>query len=354
MIVKIFSTSHLSGKGGISNVIYSYYTSLVQAGYSVELIETHSPNKRFRQINPFIFELPKLVLSCATHKFIKKSYFIAYMHAGPSISLFRKVLLSIVCRLFNFPVVFHYHSPAFSKYTTGISKILLCYSFKLATKRLVLTPWWQLFFQQNFPKYDFEIIPNPISQQILKVALSNSSIKSSDNTNYSVITMARLEKDKGVDDVVEAINYLPQNFSLTIVGDGSLKNQLLRKVSKLGLSHRVSFVGWLNNESKFVALQQADVFCLPSLYDSFGMVFIEAYACGLPVVARSNDAILSIISNSANDYVWDGNKIDDLAELIKKAAIERYHNALERKNFVIDNFSPKIIATNINHIFSTL
>lgn len=354
MIVKIFSTSHLSGKGGISNVIYSYYTALVQAGYSVDLVETHSPIKKLRQINPFIFEIPKLFFSCAIYKFIKNSYYIAYMHAGPGVSLFRKVLLAIICRLFNFPVVFHYHSPAFSKYTSGIRKLLLCFSFKLANKRLVLTPWWQSFFQHNFPKYDFEIIPNPISQNIINAALSNSSIISKDTNIFSVITMARLEKDKGVDDVIEALHHLPNNFFLTIVGDGSHKKQLLKKVSKLGLSHRVTFVGWLNNESKFAALQHADVFCLPSRYDSFGMVFIEAYACGLPVVARYNDAIQSIISNSANNYVWDGCNIDKLAKLIKKATIERHNNVLERKNFVIDNFSPDIIATRINNIFSTL
>lgn len=353
MIIKVFSTSYLSGKGGISNVIYGYYESLVQAGNIVELIETHSPNKFLRQINPFVFELLKLFLSCIHHKYFSKTYFIAYMHAGPSISLLRKVLLSIVCNLFGFPVVIHYHSASFANYTSGIKKILLSYSLKLASRRFVLTPWWKSFFQNSFPEYSFDVIPNPITSQIMKEALSIPKF-SNNVAKYTIITMTRLEHGKGVEEVIKALNHLPDNYSLIIVGDGSQKKQLIVKTDELALNHRVSFLGWLNNEDKFKALHSSDVFCLPSLYDSFGMVFVEAFACGLPVVARKNEAIMSIISNNANNYVWDCDCIKKLAKLIEKAALERDINALERKKFVIDSFSPEVISVRINKIFSTL
>jgi phosphatidylinositol alpha-1,6-mannosyltransferase len=108
-----------------------------------------------------------------------------------------------------------------------------------------------------------------------------------------LITVCRLaEKHKNVDLVLRALAELQNEhaFHYTIVGDGDLRPALEALALELGLSERVTFRGFVDQAELQNLLLRSDLFVLPTsatpiAYEGFGLVYLEANACGCPVLA---------------------------------------------------------------------
>jgi glycosyltransferase involved in cell wall biosynthesis len=98
-----------------------------------------------------------------------------------------------------------------------------------------------------------------------------------------------LLKKKGFIYLLEAAQLLNQrgriSFEVMIGGDGPERNRLKRYVEVLGLSDQCYFLGPMRRSQVRDQMQRCDVFVLPSLQETFGVVLVEAMACGKPVIA---------------------------------------------------------------------
>jgi phosphatidylinositol alpha-1,6-mannosyltransferase len=110
-----------------------------------------------------------------------------------------------------------------------------------------------------------------------------------------VMTVARLaagERYKGIDEVIEALPEISAhapNVVYVICGDGDDRARLERKVTSLNLRERVIFTGYIPEADKALYYRLADVFVLASHGEGFGIVLLEAMACGIPVVGSCID-----------------------------------------------------------------
>lgn len=103
-----------------------------------------------------------------------------------------------------------------------------------------------------------------------------------------VLFLGRLEiEQKGLDLLLEAFAEVATrtDADFVLVGDGPDADEVRRLVDERGLSGRVRFTGRVDGESKFDLLASAQLVCMPSRYETFGMVAAEALACGTPVLA---------------------------------------------------------------------
>lgn len=100
-----------------------------------------------------------------------------------------------------------------------------------------------------------------------------------------LVACGRLHPQKGYPYLLEALALVRQTLpvQLWIVGEGSLRPSLERQIQDLGLTHAVQLLGFRANPYQYMAA--ADLFVLPSLYEGFGNVIVEAMACGTPVLA---------------------------------------------------------------------
>jgi len=99
-----------------------------------------------------------------------------------------------------------------------------------------------------------------------------------------VMTIGRLETQKNFELLVRAFTYIRYSkVRLIIIGEGSLRTKLASLIGKLKLKNRVILIGWRNNV--FPYLKKADIFVLPSRYEGFGQVLLEAMALGIPTVS---------------------------------------------------------------------
>lgn len=106
------------------------------------------------------------------------------------------------------------------------------------------------------------------------------------------------------------------NCLFYIAGKGYFADALTAQVNNLGLQSNVTFLGWIPDEQVPVWMNACDIFVLPSLAESFGIVQIEALACGKPVVATRNGGSEEIIISDVYGLLVEPADPDDLAEKI--------------------------------------
>jgi glycosyltransferase involved in cell wall biosynthesis len=102
-----------------------------------------------------------------------------------------------------------------------------------------------------------------------------------------------------------------------IAGEGSLRTQLEDQARQLGVADRVHFLGWRDNPyAVFAAL---DVLLAPSLWEGFGLVFLEAMALGVPVISTTVSAIPEVVVDGQSGWLVPASDADALAAALREA-----------------------------------
>ncbi|KAF8818562.1 glycosyltransferase family 1 protein [Rickettsia endosymbiont of Cardiosporidium cionae] len=115
--------------------------------------------------------------------------------------------------------------------------------------------------------------------------------------------LGALTKTKGFEYLLQSISILiNRGYKIKLLIGGSGKNkQFLQKLSKmLKIDNSVVFLGYVDKKEFF---QQIDIFCLPSIYESFGIVVLEAVMCSVPVVVTNSYGPTNIIEDRKNGLV---------------------------------------------------
>jgi len=145
-----------------------------------------------------------------------------------------------------------------------------------------------------------EINPNK-NIRVIKPGLDFEKFKISELKEKNAIYVGRLSEEKNVIGLLRAFKKI-KSGKLIVVGGGPEEEMLKRFAKDNGLDQKIKFVGWRDDPENF--LKKASVFILPSIYESFGHVFLEAMASGLPIIAfKPND---KTIITAADEIVKDG------------------------------------------------
>jgi asparagine synthase (glutamine-hydrolysing) len=140
-----------------------------------------------------------------------------------------------------------------------------------------------------------------------------------------LLTVGRLEareQYKGVDRVIEALPALLRAYpdlAYLVVGDGTDRPRLERLAERLGVKERVRFAGYVPDELKADHFRLADAFVLPSKGEGFGIVLLEAMACGIPVVASKLDGSREAVRDGRLGILVDPDAGDELVRGISQA-----------------------------------
>ncbi|HEX2100202.1 MAG TPA: glycosyltransferase family 4 protein [Candidatus Synoicihabitans sp.] len=119
-----------------------------------------------------------------------------------------------------------------------------------------------------------------------------------------VATVGRLVLRKGVAQLVHLIAALGDaQVVLVVVGDGPERERLQTLAHRLGLGQRVRFVGAVDDAAKYRWLQAADVFVSASVHEGFGLMYLEAMHCGLPIVAYDHGGQEDFLADGITGYL---------------------------------------------------
>ena len=187
------------------------------------------------------------------------------------------------------------------------------------------------------------IIPNGVDLKRFqnldrKTSRENLGLKN----EFVIVTVARLEKVKGIEYLIKAVKSLNIDYKLLIIGDGSEKDNLKNLVNNLNLQGRIRFLGQMPNEKIPEILSSGNCFVLPSISEGFGIVILEAMATLIPVIGTKVGGILDIIKDKENGILVKPKDSKELAEAIFKVysqkeftrnLIQNAKNSLEKYNW---------------------
>jgi phosphatidylinositol alpha-1,6-mannosyltransferase len=139
---------------------------------------------------------------------------------------------------------------------------------------------------------------------------------------FIFITVCRLLQKKGVDVAIRALPALIARFPDTryvVVGDGEFGPHLQQLAAELQLTEHVVFTGRVTEEKLQDHYRLGDVFVMPNRRlangdtEGFGLVFLEANSCGIPVIAGKDGGSPDAVTDGVNGLVVDGNSVEEVA-----------------------------------------
>jgi phosphatidylinositol alpha-1,6-mannosyltransferase len=201
-----------------------------------------------------------------------------------------------------------------------LSKIDLLISISEITKQKFLQ-WSHLTRTKYF------LLPNAVTQKNYGVGTRSQELVERYGLGGKTVlmTLARLaaqEQYKGFDEVMEVLPALSKhvpNVSYLIVGEGDDRPRLAAKARSLGVADRVIFTGFIPEAEKADHYRLADVFVMPGRGEGFGFVFLEALACGIPVVGSKLDGSREALREGALGVLVDPRRPDDILTGILQA-----------------------------------
>ena len=134
-----------------------------------------------------------------------------------------------------------------------------------------------------------------------------------------IFTAALLIKLKNIDKVILALSKLVEKYdiSFAIYGDGPERKSLEKLVGSEHLEGTVTFHGQVSHEQIADEMYKHDIFIMPSFFETFGRVYFEAMAMGIPIICARNSGIYGIFKEYAEGISVDHYNIDDITRALE-------------------------------------
>lgn len=310
--------SFIRGKNFYKNGFYNF------DGVNIFNVNYHSP---------FLFNIEKKLSA----KIEIQSYDVLISHMPSGIIFAHKL-----AKKYNKPLICAVHNsdlevlknPVYKFYFASELKKAYHFAKKIACRSYVL----EKKFVEIFPELQEKTF---VAESGVKFQDENLRKNFDFSNPIKVLTCARLIKRKNIDKLISAINNL-SDFSLEIIGTGrEFKN--LKKISN---PSKVTFLGHLLQKKVLEKMRDSDIFILPSVNETFGMVYLEALASGCITVCTKNDAIDGIIKDSENGFLCNADVQDIQRVLLQIKSFAKLSDIRKEAFETIKRLSPETCAKN--------
>ncbi len=249
---------------------------------------------------------------------------------------------------YHIPYVVTEHFSGFARGLISDKALLLAEKvFQNSSYNIAVSNEFALLLNKQFHQ-NFKYLPNIININFFELQ------RKSDKKEFNFVNIAFLDKNKNQSMLIKAFTNAfkgDDTIKLTIAGDGPEYDNLKDLIKKLDMEKQIKLFGRANREEVKELLQSSDAFVLSSQYETFGVVVIEAMACGLPVVATKCGGPESIIGNDKIGILSDINE-DSLEDALKSLynTKEKY-DAHYIRTYTQNNFSEKSVCLKLNDIY---
>jgi glycosyltransferase involved in cell wall biosynthesis len=172
-----------------------------------------------------------------------------------------------------------------------------------------------------------------------------------------ILSIGALEEKKGHKITILAISEIIKeckDIRCVIIGDGSERKKLINYVNKLKLNDFVEFVGNLLPEDVMRYMSIADIFVLPSWLEAFGIVYLEAMASGIPIIACKGQGMDGVIIDGEHGFLVEPKDVASVVSALRKLLLDeklRFAMGEKGKKLVLENYTWNKIAKNVINIY---
>ncbi|MCX6822932.1 MAG: glycosyltransferase [candidate division SR1 bacterium] len=226
----------------------------------------------------------------------------------------------------HIPIVSHSHTlpdlilPGFPLFLVKIVKKVLAFLYKRYDGIIYPTEFLLQKYRDCYFKMPQVAIGNGVDTAIFTPS------EKGNNEHFTLLSVARLEQAKNPIVILDALHILhtqkklEKHIRCIFVGSGPLEKKLHNITAEYGLTDIVTFTGRLPAASARIVktYQNASVFVLPSLFETEGMVAMEAMACGCPLLVANSPSSAAKDFVHNNGYTFDPHNAQELADKIEK------------------------------------
>jgi glycosyltransferase involved in cell wall biosynthesis len=160
------------------------------------------------------------------------------------------------------------------------------------------------------------VVPELIDLARWQSAISEAT--SPPHSYRTILCVGHLYPRKDVATLLRALKGLPRDVSLRVAGAGPELPRLKRAAAALSIADRVAFLGHIPFSTLAAEYRCADIFCLPSRQEGFGIVFLEAMAAGLPIVAARAAAVPEVVADGECGLLVSPQNPEELASALAR------------------------------------
>lgn len=223
--------------------------------------------------------------------------------------------------------VWNIEKPQLKKALSNSDKILAVSNYtrdrvlkeqNLSSNQVVLLP-------NTFDANRFEIRPKPT------YLLEKYNLQPNQPVILTVNRLCASESYKGYDKVLEALPKIKAEIPdvhYIIVGKGDDRDRLENYIKELGLNHSVTLAGFVPDEELCNYYNLCDVFAMPSKLEGFGIVYLEALACGTPCLGGNQDGAIDALCNGKFGALIDPDNVAEIAQTLIEILEKTYPNRL--------------------------
>ncbi len=321
-------------EGGIGNVCFYQAEALSRRGHAVTVFVPWPRHGRYHGITPFKIQYIRPLLTVGNASFIpslrKKLADFDMLHLHyPFFG--GDIFVRNAARQYHIPYVVNYHvdiqgdsilrKAIFSTYN-GLFRKHVMYD---ANKIIALTRNHinssQILSLKNINE-KIIIIPNGINLRDFVSTGRGVDMRKKFHIPSQIPIICfigaldRAHYYKRLDLLMKVIPLTAAPTHLIVIGDGDMRQAYEDLAIQLGISKHITFIGRVANKEISQYLHQSDFLVLPSDNESFGIVLIEAFACGKPVVASNLPALQSVVEDGKDGLLFEKGNLGELVEKI--------------------------------------
>ena len=253
--------------------------------------------------------------------------------------------------LYGIPIVVTEHATWFERKLLSQKDLAaISRDYRAADALIAVSPGLREHILPYCTNKDVLVVPNMVDAQFLGGALHRA-----EGETFGFVCVGALTKKKGIDlllDAFAAVHAKLPHTRLTVCGGGEEESALRAQTEALGVSGAVDFKGQVSRVECAACLRENQAFVLPSRAETFGVVYVEAMACGLPVIMTKLGA-WTILAREETGLAVDVENVEQLtaAMLYMAEHSERYDAGIIRA-FCAENFSAPSVCRRLTEIYT--
>ena len=302
--------------------------------------------------NPMMFKRFNKRMDKLYHEIVKNEGKVDIIHAHSA--FWGAIAADYISKKYNIPLVITEHSSL--KYAQYAKESYKKYIFKAYNDadELIAVGNGLKNELKGYVDRDISVIPNMVDLNLFKAGSNKNKFGKDDCFNY--FSCSFLVEGKGMELLIKAFSkaFKEKKAILRIGGDGPIRDELQKLIKDNGMEDKIILLGSLSREEVAEEMKRCDAFVLASEHETFGVVYLEALACGRPIIGTYNGGAEDIIKDY-NGIIVEKKNIDALSNALVQMKNEyNTYDKNEIREKTILSYSEKVLVEKLKGVYKKI